>query len=337
VPVDVVSNPARDLFELARSGQDFDDAASEVFDEWIRQWQRRGRGRLVAEEFVWREAPAGPTRCAPIRARFGASFTFGGDGADWLNCRKCFAHRSPDPCVLYRSVDPTPGVITLNWVGELLSIEFFGLWITCVSARASNYRSIMRWDKLFDDLESQIEHELSAEELDLQAEEERLRLGRLTIRERIVAACASGVPLRTMVAPDLRLTVTPLTVGRDWFLAELVTDARVVPHFVVPIVSVLGFTVDEAAIVSTLPTSVEAVGREALSARLGMTFVLRDLCRRRTAVEITIGDARHYGTIDRVGRDHVDLARHEQGEPRRTSAVTDIMVIPLDRITLVRV
>ena len=45
----------------------------------------------------------------------------------------------------------------------------------------------MRWDKLFDDLESQLEREITAEELDLDAEEERLRLGRLSVRERLVA------------------------------------------------------------------------------------------------------------------------------------------------------
>ena len=36
----------------------------------------------------------------------------------------------------------------------------------------------MRWDHLFDDLAGQLEHELRAEEADLQHEEERLRLGR---------------------------------------------------------------------------------------------------------------------------------------------------------------
>ena len=47
--------------------------------------------------------------------------------------------------------------------------------------------SAMRWDNLFDDLESQLEQGLTAEELDLKAEEERLRLGRLGLRDRIVA------------------------------------------------------------------------------------------------------------------------------------------------------
>src|ERR1019366_4923637 len=48
----------------------------------------------------------------------------------------------------------------------------------------SNYSTLL-WDNLFDDLESQLEQELTAEEVDLQAEEERLRLARLGIRDRL--------------------------------------------------------------------------------------------------------------------------------------------------------
>ena len=49
----------------------------------------------------------------------------------------------------------------------------------------------MRWDRLFDDIESQLERELSAEELDLAAEEERVRLARLGMRDRLVALRAA--------------------------------------------------------------------------------------------------------------------------------------------------
>ncbi len=195
----------------------------------------------------------------------------------------------------------------------------------------------MRWDKLFDDLESQIEHELSAEELDLQAEEERLRLGRLALRERILAIRSSGDSFRIIVGSGQWMSVIPLTVGRDWFLAQLLSDARVAPHYIVPIASLAGFTVLDKNVASSLPVASEVNGRESLSARLGISFVLRDLCRRRIAVEITVGEARHHGTIDRVGRDHFDLARHDPSEPRRSSAVTDIMVVPLERLSLVRI
>jgi hypothetical protein len=43
-----------------------------------------------------------------------------------------------------------------------------------------------------------------------------------------------------------------------------------------------------------------------------------------------------HGTIDRVGRDHLDLAVHEAGQSRRQSAVQQYRVIPLDQLLLVR-
>ena len=76
--------------------------------------------------------------------------------------------------------------------------------------------------------------------------------------------------------------------------------------------------------------------RDTVSARLGLPFVLRDLCRRRRQVEVTTADGILVGTIDRVGRDHVDLAVHESGTPRRESAVRDVLMLPIARIVLVR-
>ena len=74
----------------------------------------------------------------------------------------------------------------------------------------------------------------------------------------------------------------------------------------------------------------------ALSERLGLAFVLRDLCRRRRAVEVTAHGAVFHGTIDRVARDHLDVALHEPGTPRRASTVTEVRVIALAAIDLVR-
>src|SRR5258708_1844617 len=113
----------------------------------------------------------------------------------------------------------------------------------------------MRWDNLFDDLESQLEQELGAEEGDLLAEEERLRLGRLTLRDRVVAMTPPG----DGAAQQLKLAM------RD----------------------------------GTLLTAPQ-------------------------------------GTIDRVGRDRLDLAEHEAGVPRRAAAVGRIRIVPFTELLLVR-
>jgi hypothetical protein len=197
----------------------------------------------------------------------------------------------------------------------------------------------MRWDNLFDDLESQLEQELGAEEVDLLAEEERLRLGQLRVRDRVMAMTRPGEgvpdPLRLALRGGELLSVAVGSVGRDWLVGELVGARR--GSCVVPL----------AAIASLLPTP-EQLARSttgdapvqapiALSARLGLTFVLRDLCRRRAAVEVsTASEGVLHGTIDRVGRDHLDIAEHAPGEARRAASVSRIRILPLSEVLLAR-
>lgn len=193
--------------------------------------------------------------------------------------------------------------------------------------------SRMRWDSLFDDLESQLERERTAEELDLEAEEERLRLGRLAIRDRLVAlAAAPGErPLRLTLAGGTRLVLQPHTIGRDWLSAAL-PDGR---QCVVPLASIASISLSQVEVATSLQDG-SGMPHDTVSGRLGLPFVLRDLCRRRRQVEVTTADGILTGTIDRVGRDHVDLAVHEAGTPRRESAVRDVLMLPIARIVLVR-
>ena len=55
----------------------------------------------------------------------------------------------------------------------------------------------MRWDLLFDDLESQLDQEQRDEERALALEEERLRLARLTLRDRLTALSRADESART--------------------------------------------------------------------------------------------------------------------------------------------
>ena len=73
-----------------------------------------------------------------------------------------------------------------------------------------------------------------------------------------------------------------------------------------------------------------------LSDRIGLPFMLRDLCRRRTSIELQTPTESLYGTIDRVGRDHLDLAAHEPGTLRRAGDVREVRIVPLTHIVLVR-
>jgi len=198
----------------------------------------------------------------------------------------------------------------------------------------------MRWDNLFDDLESQLEHELTADDIDVRAEEERLRLARMSLRERLVsihehssdAAASDGIRVR--LADGGVVTVRPLAFGRDWFSATLLDASSRHSQCILPLAAVAGLLLERAHVRTSLIASPDQ-GRS-LSVRLGLAFALRDLCRRRTAVELRLLDETVRGTIDRVGRDHLDLAVHEPGSPRREVEVSHYRVVPFSQVLLVR-
>jgi hypothetical protein len=196
----------------------------------------------------------------------------------------------------------------------------------------------MRWENLFDDLESQLEQELSAEEVDLLAEEERLRLGRLALRDRLRAMSdgTDAEPVRLALADSSRVTLRVSGVGRDWLAGDVQSAATRASSCVVPLAAVTGVFPTPTQLARSLAEPPAGTGPGSLSARLGLTFVLRDLCRRRAAIDLTLRDGTLHGTIDRVGRDHLDLAEHEAGALRRDREVTAVRMLPLAEIVLVR-
>lgn len=194
----------------------------------------------------------------------------------------------------------------------------------------------MRWDHLFDDLAGQLEHELQSEESDLQFEEERLRLGRLALRDRLTAL--KSAPDSALAQVRLRVRsgeshgVRVVTVGRDWVAGDLQGPPSN-QQAIIPFSAIEGVMLTPTQATESL----EARGpRSELAERLGIAFLLRDLCRRRTTVTLVTATGPTTGTIDRVGRDHLDLAVHEPDRPRRTSEVQHVQVVPFDQLLLVR-
>lgn len=197
----------------------------------------------------------------------------------------------------------------------------------------------MRWDRLFDDLEAQLEHGLDGDADEADEQQERWRLGRLTLRERILAlACTATAPLNVRLTDDTSVTVLPASIGADWFSgepAELGHDGQAPRQgtLVIPLAAVAAIALnDDAAAASIRPfTPPPAVSAQ----RVGLPIVLRDLCRRRAGVWLRLPDRMLYGTIDRVGADHLDLAVHEPGSPRRRGSVSGLTLVPLARVLLV--
>ncbi|MEL0626310.1 hypothetical protein V6245_05045 [Salinibacterium amurskyense] len=198
----------------------------------------------------------------------------------------------------------------------------------------------MRWDKLFDDLESQLEREMTADDLEVDAEEERLRLGRLSIRDRIVAlhgrsSAEAPLTLAVLLITGTRVTVRPVIIGRDWMSADIVDDSGRPAQCIIPFAALAGISLGAAHITPSLAT-VPSSGHPSLSQRLSLSYVLRDLCRRRRAVSLLLVAGEVHGTIDRVGRDHVDVAVHERGAVRRETAVSEYRLVPFTSLVLVK-
>lgn len=198
----------------------------------------------------------------------------------------------------------------------------------------AGYRRLVRWDELFADLEGRLEHELDVERQELAAEEERLRLGRIGLRDRIMAMARAGAAVGLMLADGETLALRVESSGRDWIAGEVTVGAA--RHaVVVPVAAIVGVTPERDQLELGLrPPPSEALPD--LSSRLGLAFVLRDLCRRRAGIELRTCIGTVTGTIDRVARDHLDLAEHEPGEPRRDRVVRRIRLVPFDAIVRVR-
>lgn len=199
----------------------------------------------------------------------------------------------------------------------------------------------MRWDSLFDDLESQLEHELHAEELDRRAEEHRLRVGRFTLRDRLQTFSARDGQrgeVSLELVTGVSITVLPQAFGRDWMSADIVGPDGASGACIVPLDAVAGVAVPKESLARSLDVPDRDEQAPRLTDRIGLSFALRDLCRRRVYLQLHCrsgAGAVHGGTLDRVAGDHVDLAVHERGAPRRERNVSHQRIVPLREIAFI--
>jgi hypothetical protein len=195
----------------------------------------------------------------------------------------------------------------------------------------------MRWDLLFDDLEARLDQEQRDEERALALEEERLRLGRLGLRDRmIVMARALEADPSAVVRIELRtgelVALRPSAVGRDWLSADLLGGGPG-DQCVLPFAAIGAILAGPRLLERSLEQQPDPPSR--LTERMGLAFVLRDLSRRRASVHLLTEAGRVHGTIDRVARDHLDLAVHPTGTPRRERQVQGYRMVPFDRVLLI--
>ncbi|GAA2456446.1 hypothetical protein [Agromyces soli] len=190
----------------------------------------------------------------------------------------------------------------------------------------------MRFERLIDDLSAQMEHEQREEERSLALEEERHRLGRLSVRERARALHELGRPLRCELVDGRAMTLALESFGRDWLAARAQPPVGGLLIVRIPAIeAIVGDREELQASLAPVPESPTA-----LAARIGFGFVLRDLARRRAAVLVRgVSGASWQGTIDRVGGDHLELALHPAGTPRREAEVRGYRLVPFERISTI--
>lgn len=182
----------------------------------------------------------------------------------------------------------------------------------------------MRWQQLFADLEGQLEAASSAELAGEVADRSRRESGLLALADRLRPAV--GMELGVHLPAGAVVRGRLLDTGPDWLLL----DERQGAEVLVPYAALLGVT-------GTGSQAADAPGASAVERSLDLRWALRGLARSRAGVELSLVDgSRTSGTLDRVGVDHIDLAEHGRGEPRRSAAVRQIRLVPVTALAAVR-
>jgi hypothetical protein len=179
----------------------------------------------------------------------------------------------------------------------------------------------MRWEGLFADLEGQLAAEQRRERDDEVAERTRRERALVTLASRLAAGIGARVVIGLVDGQQVEGVLGDL--GDDWVLVQVGADAHEV---LVPLAGVL---------------TLRSLGLQSASARaarrFGLGYALRALSRDRATVAISlVGDGlRLFGTIDSVGADHLDLAEHLEGVPRRRANVRTVTTVPFAAVVAV--
>lgn len=181
----------------------------------------------------------------------------------------------------------------------------------------------MRWDRLFDDLQAQMDGDVQRER-DLEVSDR-------TRRERAQVGLHERFSAHRGLRVELRLTAGVLVAGRvadagsDWVLVHDAGDR--------------GSLVPLGAIVAITGLGARAASGSgaATAKRFGLGYALRGLSRDRSVVSLAdIVGSVTTGTIDAVGADALDLSEHPVDVARRTENIVARRVVPFAAIVVVR-
>ncbi|MHC6221574.1 hypothetical protein [Arthrobacter sp. MMS24-S77] len=183
----------------------------------------------------------------------------------------------------------------------------------------------MRWDALFNDMEAQLasEHLLGLEsEI---SERARVEIAGIEVFDRLRGAIGRKIDVKLRSGTLVSGAVSH--VGSEWLVLD---EGR--HQWLVPAAAVLTY---------------QGLGRQAWASqskaaqRLGLASALRMLARDRSELavhllESTPEERAMRGVVDRVGKDHFDLAVMMPGEVRRSGNVVSVATVPFQSLAALR-
>lgn len=195
-------------------------------------------------------------------------------------------------------------------------------WINSFDGRAAcTYRGLMRWDALFNDLESQLQAAAAAVQESEIRDRTRSEHARLSLTQRLLGQLGRTVSVSTRGG---RTVVGILTnVGAEWIALAVEGRSVLVPRWSL----------------QSLRGSGRAVGQPlgGVGATLGLGSVLRALSRDRVQVAVWLSapQMRYAGVIDRVGTDFLELGLVASGDERRAVNVREALTLPFAAVDTV--
>ncbi len=180
----------------------------------------------------------------------------------------------------------------------------------------------MRWELLFEDLEARLAAEEALERQVEVADRTRRERAQLELTQRLCAA-REAPAITAQVAGLGQVTARVLDVGADWVLLGTSSSASPERGALVPLAALRWVSG-----LSGRLTAMTAVTK-------GFTFgaALRAVSRDRAPVAVVDLDGQRVtGTIDAVGHDALELARHALELPRRAENVLDVRLVPFHAI-----
>jgi hypothetical protein len=182
----------------------------------------------------------------------------------------------------------------------------------------------MSWEELLADLELRFAADRAAA-LSGEVDERRAaELAGIALVDRLRPLVGAGMVVAVGLPGHDVVRGAVVALGADWLLLGSGSEEVLV-------------VLERVVWIDGLSARAEQAPRSRAALALHLRHALGVLSRDRSAVHgLLVGGSVVHGTIDAVGSDHVLLALHAVGEPRRASAVSSVRAIPLAAIVAVR-